>query len=455
MYRQIVLIFIAVIQILSLSAKTFNQWYIDCAQLPFYRNIGSTYKYTSLKLHELEEVCQKFIGESKNSKLADATAWLEFAPKQDDQFFVSQKPLKLIKPFVEKIVVPNNSVVAFHGDLHGDVHSLLAYIKSLQDKNYLKKNSFKIKDPNFYMIFLGDYTDRGNYGAEVVYTIMRLKIANPQKVFLVRGNHEDIQLNLDYGFAQEIFEKFDLDANKLTASLNAITRIYDFMPVAIYLGTKSEDNSYDFIQSCHGGMEIGFNPKKLFEADEKIKFQLLGELHQKQEANCCCFDISKTKGYKNLSDFYPTDYFSIGFMWNDFYVDQSQIFGYKSGRGFEYGKKITNWLLEHSSSVTHKLRAVFRGHQHSAQLTPMMESILIKDDKDQANLGISKIWNTDSIFSNTLWQGLVCTFLVSPDSSYGIANGSYPGYNFDAYGILHLADKFENWQLQVARNKIV
>ena len=57
--------------------------------------------------------------------------------------------------------------------------------------------------PNTYMVFLGDYTDRGNYGIEVLYTMLRLKLANPEQVFMARGNHEDIQMIASYGFLAE------------------------------------------------------------------------------------------------------------------------------------------------------------------------------------------------------------------------------------------------------------
>ena len=62
---------------------------------------------------------------------------------------------------------------------------------------YNQKNAYSscgtstISNKVTYMVFLGDYVDRGFYGTEVLYTIMMLKIANPEKVILLRGNHED------------------------------------------------------------------------------------------------------------------------------------------------------------------------------------------------------------------------------------------------------------------------
>ena len=41
------------------------------------------------------------------------------------------------------------------------------------------------------------------YGVEVLYTMLRLKVANPDHVFIARGNHEDVSLVARYGFLQK------------------------------------------------------------------------------------------------------------------------------------------------------------------------------------------------------------------------------------------------------------
>jgi protein phosphatase len=70
------------------------------------------------------------------------------------------------------------------GDLHGDLESLISI---LQSSGFTRKMTAS-KDAT--VIFLGDYGDRGARSAEVYYTVMKLKLAFPEQVVLLSGNHE-------------------------------------------------------------------------------------------------------------------------------------------------------------------------------------------------------------------------------------------------------------------------
>ena len=94
----------------------------------------------------------------------------------------------------------------FHGDLHGDIHSLNTWLRHLNQEGVLE--GFRIASSKDHMVFLGDYTDRGSYGVEVMYVLMRLKVENPDQVWMARGNHEDIQLTMNYGFLREATAKY-------------------------------------------------------------------------------------------------------------------------------------------------------------------------------------------------------------------------------------------------------
>ena len=74
------------------------------------------------------------------------------------------------------------------GDFHGNMADLIAFSKLLWPLGmHLTPGSF---------LFLGDYVDRGQYSIEVLSYLFAQKIMLPDKVFLLRGNHELRAVNI-------------------------------------------------------------------------------------------------------------------------------------------------------------------------------------------------------------------------------------------------------------------
>ena len=80
-----------------------------------------------------------------------------------------------VSPVGEAIIV---------GDLHGDLKSL---VHILDDSNFLSKAR---TGGNLLLVFLGDYGDRGTHSPEVYYVVLKLKEMFPERIILMRGNHE-------------------------------------------------------------------------------------------------------------------------------------------------------------------------------------------------------------------------------------------------------------------------
>ena len=424
-------------------------------------------KYTNkpekLTFQEVKSTLNKFAQTLENSDMNSKNYWIGKVPPESD-FFNMNRETPLFKPYAQKLVVPPGTEIAFHGDLHGDIHSLIAYLQDLKTKGYLDHN-FKIIKPNFYIIFLGDYVDRGNYGIEVMYTLMRLKIANPNHAFMVRGNHEEAGMNEGYGFSQELQTKFPQE------NITSIYNLYDLLPVVFYLGSGISQE-INFIQCCHGGMELGYLPTKLFDLNQDIGFEWIRELNRntnylrvglsnnyfrmdKEDFLTNLIQSQQYFEYKNFmqfKDFKPERPGDLGFLWSDFLVNPPEPFSFLNelpneifnpGRGWVYGPILTQAILKESSTNKNKLIGVFRAHQHSGMRTPMMNCIL-----EEPNKGVCKLWDSKD---TPLWNDIVITFNVSPDTSYGASLN----FNFDTYGLLTTGRKFpDDWRFKVKRINI-
>lgn len=128
-------------------------------------------------------------------------------------------------------VSPPVSVV---GDLHGQFADLLELFSVGGDvpfTNYL---------------FLGDYVDRGAHSVETISLLICLKLRYPERITLLRGNHESRQITQVYGFYSECVRKYSS-----TRAWVAITNVFDFLPLAAVIGGS--------LLAVHGGLSPSIN----------------------------------------------------------------------------------------------------------------------------------------------------------------------------------------------------
>jgi len=115
------------------------------------------------------------------------------------------------------------------GDIHGqwnDLMEMFAIGGNLPDTNY---------------VFLGDYVDRGFFSIETVSLIMCLKVRYPDRIHILRGNHESRQITQVYGFYDQCLKHY--------GSPNVwkyFTDLFDFLPLTILVDNK--------IFCVHGGL---------------------------------------------------------------------------------------------------------------------------------------------------------------------------------------------------------
>lgn len=168
--------------------------------------------------------------------------------------------------FLEKHELEAGSDVAVIGDIHGNGLRLDLTLKALQARGFLDEN-YSVR-PGKYLVFLGDYIDRGENNLKVLELLIALKLENKSQVFLIRGNHEDLETfegNIDaYAGNDAKYHAY----MKNPENLSHIGRFFESLPVAVYIGQQAETKS-QYIQFCHGLFHLFTDPAPLLESPKK------------------------------------------------------------------------------------------------------------------------------------------------------------------------------------------
>ncbi|KAF8386830.1 hypothetical protein PRIPAC_75972, partial [Pristionchus pacificus] len=125
------------------------------------------------------------------------------------------------------------------GDLHGQLHDLHRVFAA-------EERDGKKGWENMKYLFLGDYVDRGRQSLEILMCLFSLKCLYPDRIFLLRGNHEFITTNSKYGFPTELWDRYEEEtARFLYSQLNAT---FCYLSVCAIVG-----NQYF---CAHGGIAL-------------------------------------------------------------------------------------------------------------------------------------------------------------------------------------------------------
>lgn len=149
---------------------------------------------------------------------ADADHWIEqlleckHLPEADMKLLCATVRAMLVE---ESNIQPVSSPVTICGDLHGQFWDL---------KELLRKGGMV---PGTAYIFMGDFVDRGHYSLETVSLLFALKARYPDKVTLLRGNHESRQITQVYGFYDECQQKYGS-----SAVWKACCNVFDYLNLA-------------------------------------------------------------------------------------------------------------------------------------------------------------------------------------------------------------------------------
>uniref|UniRef100_A0A5B7ARX0 Serine/threonine-protein phosphatase n=1 Tax=Davidia involucrata TaxID=16924 RepID=A0A5B7ARX0_DAVIN len=140
------------------------------------------------------------------------------------QLCLQSRDIFLQQPNLLELEAP----VKICGDIHGQYSDLL---------RHFEMGGFP---PQSNYLFLGDYVDRGKQSLETICLLFAYKIKYPEKIFLLRGNHECASVNRIYGFYDECKRRFNVRLWKV------FTECFNCLPVAALIDEK--------ILCMHGGL---------------------------------------------------------------------------------------------------------------------------------------------------------------------------------------------------------
>lgn len=168
--------------------------------------------------------------------------------------------------FLEKHVLLEGSTLAVIGDIHGNDTRLVKTLEHLKKQGYID-DAYRCM-PGRFLIFLGDYVDRGVNSLKVVELLITLKNENPTQVFLVRGNHEDLNTSKE---RLEVYASQDLRYRQYMEdeeNQNSIDLFYQSLPSVVYLGQKAkEGEKTQYIHYSHASFYLFTDPAPLLDSE--------------------------------------------------------------------------------------------------------------------------------------------------------------------------------------------
>ena len=187
----------------------------------------------------IEQICKKLMFAKlkmsikvSHQNIKECDGWIQ---QLMNCIALSENQVKLLCEKAKEIftqehnIVEVKSPVTVCGDIHGQFHDFMEL--------------FRIggKSPDTNYLFMGDYVDRGHHSVEVVSLLIALKVRYPNRITVLRGNHESRQTTQVYGFYDECLQKYGN-----VSVWKYFTDVFDYMPLTALVD--------DQVFCLHGGL---------------------------------------------------------------------------------------------------------------------------------------------------------------------------------------------------------
>ena len=224
--------------------------------------------------------------------------------------YITEIEVKLLCEKAKELFIEESNVVIIDAPIticgDGDIHG------QFDDLTELFVKGGKCPETNY--LFMGDFVDRGFNSVETFLLLLALKVRYPDRITLIRGNHETRQITQVYGFYDECMRKY--------GSINVwryCTEIFDYLPISAIIDEK--------IFCIHGGLS------PTIDTIDEIR-----NIDRKQEV--------------------PHDGAMCDLLWSDPDQDQKGFGISPRGAGYLFGEDVVNTFEE-----INKIDLIARAHQ--------------------------------------------------------------------------------------------
>ncbi|MFX1294305.1 MAG: metallophosphoesterase [Promethearchaeota archaeon] len=220
------------------------------------------------------------------------------------------KEMKEIFRNEPNIIKIQKGLCFFIGDTHGNFIASQKVIRKF------------LKEKDATLVFLGDYVDRGEQQLENILFLFLVKKKHPKRVILLRGNHEEEQMNNFYGFRNVLSLKFGKDSDNIFAQFQ---QTFAQLPLCVL--------TWNRVFGVHGGIPISMKDKAI----------TLKEIEQRE------------KGAINIEQL---DFITAQLLWNDPKEQISGVVPSSRGIGFFFGEDKFEEFIEKN-----EIKFVIRSHE--------------------------------------------------------------------------------------------
>lgn len=221
------------------------------------------------------------------------------------------------------------SKVVIVGDIHGHYHDLLHLFELAN-----------LPSKSQYFVFNGNYVDRGAWGLEVFLVLLAWKILMPDRVYMLRGNHETRSCTSSYGFEKEVRTKYGEQGEKV---YHRCLETFKELPLAAIIAGK--------VYTTHGGLfRKPCNPDVQNDKERKTQKLEIGSLQDLSKLERFFIDIPTEDEDPNIV--------LADVLWSD----PSKVDGLREnqarGAGLLWGPDSTEAFLKLSN-----LKLIIRSHE--------------------------------------------------------------------------------------------